>query len=54
MILEKFLNGGPKGLKGSKCFLLQGSERLLNQESKKYLIKLAQGIINELYLFRTL
>ena len=34
MILKRFLNDGPKGLKGSKRFLLQGSERCHNQGSK--------------------
>ena len=44
----------PKGLKDSKRFLLQRCKRFLNQGSKKYLIKLVQGIINEVYLFRML
>ena len=58
MILERFLNDDPKGLKGSKrilfqgfksfllqgfeSFLLQGSKRFLLQGSNKYPIKLVK------------
>ena len=42
MILERFLNDDPKGLKGSKRILLQGSKRFLLQGSNKYPIKLVK------------
>ena len=62
MILKRFLNDDQKGLHSSKRFLLQGSKGFLHQGSKgclnqgykKYLTKLVQGIINELFLFRML
>ena len=35
MILKRFINDNPKGLKGSQRFLLQGSKRFLLQWYKK-------------------
>ena len=52
--LKVFLNDGPKRLKGSKKFLYIGAISCLNQRSKKYLIKLGQGITNQSYLVRML
>ena len=68
MILERFLNDDPKGLKGSKrilfqgskrfllqgseSFLLQGSKRFLLQGSNKYPIKLVKQTVEEYSLHR--
>ena len=39
MILERFLNDDPKGLKGSKRILFQGSKRFLLQGSESFLLQ---------------